>query len=238
MTTEKNCAHAHRWGNPWINDMGIFPLNKKQISLMLDAHKKNDYKILLEEKSIFYPLVQEMKKYITENCKKEDDKIFFRLSTLSPKDVRKEGIIGPILYSNNLEEILDIFVKSERIAEDLEDYRDFAIIFKKWNAEINTKNEYRCFIFENKCECILSVYSFEKLGEDTPEYKLIEKFIDSNKDYFPEKDVALDVAISTNKQNVIFIEFNCVDCELDTFDMNECFSDYAKSQLDKKPKNL
>jgi hypothetical protein len=72
-------------------------LNKEQIDLMIEAHKNDNYKLLMDEKSCFSEHITKMNKYIKENCKDKTDKIFFRLSTLSPKDVRRPGIIGPIL---------------------------------------------------------------------------------------------------------------------------------------------
>jgi myosin-crossreactive antigen len=129
-------------------------------------------------------------------------------------------------------------VKSERVFEDLTDYRDFAIIFNKWNANIDMKNEFRCFIFDNECECIVNTYTFKKLNEDTAEYKSIKNYIENNKEKFPEKHVALDVAINKTSGEIIFIEFNCVDNELDTFDMDAYFSDRAKELLKKDPAQL
>jgi len=241
MTQKLNSAHVHKWGEYWTKNMGIFELSKDQIKLMIDAHNKDDYKMLLDEKSCFNVHVQNMNKYIKDNCKNKNDKIFFRLSTLSPKDVRRPGIIGPILYANNIDDILDIMTKSDRVAEDLEDFRDFAIILNKWNNNIDMKNEYRCFIFDNVCECIVNTYTFKKVDNDSDEFKVINDYIESHKDKFPEKSVALDISLNLSTQSsekVIFIEFNCVDNELDTFEMDDIFSEKAKEILKEDPKQL
>ena len=45
--------------------------------------------------------------------------------------------------------------------------------------------------------------------------KEIDDFINKHNDKFPEKNISLDISIADNE--IIFIEFNPLDCELETF---------------------
>lgn len=202
-----NILHAHKWGTPWTNHLKVFHMNKEQQNILHDACEKNDIEILKNKK--FISLYNEIDEYIRNN-----GPMFFKLSSISPKDsYYKDPTNAPLLQASNADKLFNVFVTSMRITEELEDNDLFPIILSPWNDKISEDDEYRCFIFYGNCEAIAKR---DDESEPTSEINsLITNFIEKHKKEFPDQTVALDVAVEGD--NVIFIEFNPVDDELDTY---------------------
>lgn len=227
-----NALHAHYWGSPWIDSLGIFPLTREQQQILYSACETIDVGIV-KNSSVFGSLWQDLESYI-----KTYGRVFIRLSSVSPKDVTLHDGLGPSLCVSTVDRLFETFVHSFRLMEELETYGPYAIILKQWNGKIKADNEYRCFIFNRECEYIAKC---QDESEPHGDVKLqITKYIDKHKEYFPEDDVALDVAVSDDGE-VIFIEFNPVDNELDQFGLQEKdikLSDQAIQALNSEPKMI
>lgn len=202
-------AHAHKWGHPWIDNMGIFLLSKSEQKLLWQACQDINHNLIKPT-----PLWEQINQYIQQN-----GTCFFKLSTASSKDVNLEDGIEPSCKADSVERLFKALTRSFRIMEYLEDEsQDYAIILTKWNDKIDFKNEYRCFILDGVCEAISHM---EDCKDPSPEIHLIiHQYIDFHKNTFPESAVALDVCV-TDEKEVIFIEFNPVDEELDTYGIIE-----------------
>ena len=122
--------------------------------------------------------------------------------------------------------------RSFRVMEYLEDFDvKYAIILQKWDDRIKEDSEYRCFIFDRKCEAVSRIID---CSEPTKEVKdRLEDYIKNNVEFFPDNDVALDVCV-LNSGEIIFIEFNPVNDELDTYgimDRDVHLTKYAYQKL-------
>lgn len=225
-----NAIHAHMWGHPWIDDLGVFILTREQNELLLDATNKLDINILKNDTE-FMQLWKEIDQFIQIN-----GPVFFRLSPASPKDVRLHDDPDPPLKAKDAEKIFNVMTRSFRILEYLEDSgTNYAIILKKWNDNIKADSEYRCFIFNRKCEAVAKMIDGSEPSDEIKH--ILGKYIEENVNRFPEDDVAIDVSVSDN--NVIFIEFNPVDEELDTYGIVHRgiqLSEYAHEALQRMPR--
>ena len=197
--------HMHKFGHPWIDHLKVFPLSSELRQILYKACETNDTKLLQTEE--FLPLWNEIDVYIKEN-----GPMFFKLSSISAKDSYFKDD-GPLLKATNAEKLFNVFVTSMRICEELEDEDDFAIILTPWNDKIKVNNEYRCFVFYGVCEAIAKLDE----SELTPRAdKLVRDYIKKHLHLFPSQTVALDLVV-TDTDEIIFIEFNPIDDELDTY---------------------
>ena len=141
----------------------------------------------------------------------------------------------PLLKATNAEKLFNVFVTSMRICEELEDEDDFAIILTPWNDKIKPDNEYRCFIFNSVCEAISRM--IDESEPDDRTNKIISNYIDKNLSLFPSTTIALDIVV-TEEMEAIFIEFNPIDDELDTYGIlrrDKLLSEYAMKVLNEPP---
>lgn len=180
-------------------------------------------------------VIHEIDSYIEHTKEK---KVFFRISTLSPKDYRQEGKNGPVLYASTGKDIIHVLMKSERVLEDIEIYGDKEkLCLREWISDIDMKREYRILIIDNKVEYIVNTYTFKILSQEEKEYVHIINFVNENLKDFPEEHVCLDVFMSG--QNIVFIEFNPVDNELDSYleyeDLTKLVSLRALEILNRNP---
>jgi len=202
---QKDSAHAHKWGQPWIDQMGIFPITKQDQQLFWQACQDINPDMCKSSE-----LWSKIDQYIQQN-----GTCFFKLSTASPKDVTLEDGKGPSCKVNSTERLFKSLTRSFRIMEYLEDNsEDYAIVLTKWNDKIDFNNEYRCFVLDGICEAISHMID---CSDPSPEIEfLIHNYINLHHKTFPESAVALDLCV-TNDNEVIFIEFNPVDEELDSY---------------------
>jgi len=221
---DKDAAHAHKWGHPWIDQMGIFPLTKQEQQLLWQACQDLNPDLIKPIK-----LWKDIDNYIQEN-----GTCFFKLSAASPKDVNLEDGKGPSCRADSVERLFKALTRSFRIMEYLEDEDiDYAIILTKWNDKIDFKNEYRCFVLDGVCEAISHM---DNCQDPSPEITtLIHQYIQQHHPTFPESVVALDLCV-TNDHEIIFIEFNPIDEELDSYgiiERNVKISEKLYAQLQK-----
>ena len=197
--------HMHKFGHPWTDHLKVFKLSSDLQQILYKACQTNNVKLL--QTSEFLPLWNEI-----GVCIKEHGPMFFKLSSISAKDSYFKSD-EPLLKATNAEKLFNVFVTSMRICEELEDEDDFAIILTPWNDKIKVNNEYRCFIFYGICEAIAKLDE----GELTPKVdQLIRNYIQKHLHLFPSQTVALDLVV-TDADEIIFIEFNPMDDELDTY---------------------
>jgi len=224
---QKDAAHAHLWGHPWTNQMGIFPISKQDQQLLWQACQDLNPELIKH-----LQLWKDIDKYIQDN-----GTCFFKLSTASSKDVTLEDGKGPSCKSDSVERLFKALTRSFRIMEYLEDDKiDYAIVLTKWNDKINFENEYRCFVLDGVCEAISHMANCQ---DPSPEIKtLIHQYIDQHKEAFPELAVALDLCV-TDDREIIFIEFNPIDEELDSYgiiDRNVIISEKLYAMLQQPSK--
>jgi hypothetical protein len=205
-----SALHVHKWGLPWTNHFGIFELSPEQAQLLLEAATIRETKSLQEEKE-FATIWNGVDEYV-----KKHGAVFPRLSTTSAKDT------GEPMCCKSVDQVFSLLVKSFRVMEDLEseELGDFAVVLRPWDETISEEKEYRCFIFEGKCEAIA-----KKSDSSKPEKSiatLLHCYIQEHAHSFPESNVALDVVVTSNPEDtkksstLIFVEFNPIDNELDT----------------------
>lgn len=224
MTTfEKTPIHVHKWGKPWTDHFAIFELSSKQEQLLHDAALNEDPSILSEGKE-FSVIWNGVDEYV-----KKHGAVFPRLSTTSAKDT------GESLCCKSVEQVFSLLVKSFRILEDLESQElgDFALVLRQWDDRISEEKEYRCFIFEGKCQAIAKKSDSSK--PDTDMSSLLHSYVEEHAHSFPDLNVALDVVVTSDA--IIFIEFNPLDNELDTCGILETheLSESARMLLQREP---
>ena len=224
---QKDAAHAHLWGHPWTNQMGIFPISKQDQQLLWQACQDLNPELIKP-----LQLWKDVEQYIQNN-----GTCFFKLSTASSKDVTLDDGKGPSCKADSVERLFKALTRSFRIMEYLEDDKiDYAIVLTKWNDKIDFKKEYRCFVVDGVCEAISHM---DDCQDPSPEIKtLIHQYIDQHKEMFPESAVALDLCV-TNDSEIIFIEFNPIDEELDSYgiiDRNVIISEKLYAMLQQPSK--
>lgn len=202
---EKDSAHAHKWGSPWTDNMGIFLLTKQDQQLLWQACQDLNPEIIKP-----LELWTQVDQFIQQN-----GTCFFKLSTASSKDVTLEDGLGPSCKVDSPERLFKALTRSFRIMEYLEDEDiDYALVLTKWNEKINFKNEYRCFAVDGTCEAISHM---DDCTDPKPEIAtFIHQYIQQHHTTFPESAVALDLCV-TDDSEIIFIEFNPIDEELDSY---------------------
>lgn len=202
---EKDSSHAHKWGSPWTDQMGIFLLTKQDQQLLWQACQNLNPELI--KPTILW---KQIDNYIQNN-----GTCFFKLSTASPKDIILDDGKGSSCKADSVERLFKALTRSFRIMEYLEDNDiDYAIVLTKWNDKIDFKNEYRCFVMDGICEAISHM---DDCTDPSPEISnLINQYIYQHHPTFPETAVALDLCI-TNENEIIFIEFNPIDEELDSY---------------------
>lgn len=157
---------------------------------------------------------------------------------LDPKKLQLA--VFPSLKCHTTVQALARLVRSARVMDEIEecaaeDQDRFAIILKAWDMRIRSEREYRCLIYERELEAIIHEAAKELSDSDR---KCIESWVVKHISLFPEATLALDLALhdltapvsaaaatdkakdskqSESAVEVIFVEFNSLDKELDTF---------------------
>lgn len=197
-----NALHVHRWGKPWTDGYGFFDITEDLRTGRIDAATE-----------------VAINAYINQN-----GPVFWKLSTASPKDVE-------IVPTTSAKQLMNTLVRSNRIAEYLEHTdQEYQLCLKPWDSRISLEREYRCFVFQGKCEAISRIIDCE--APDPMVEKIIMDYIANQVDTFPEQDVALDICL--NGTEVIFIEFNPIDECLDRYgiiDRGVPLSEYAYAAM-------
>jgi|CXWK01.1.fsa_nt_gi hypothetical protein len=209
-----NILHAHLWGEPWTNDLGIFKLDSELLEKLLH---------LIEEQvsTRFVKIVLPELWDFIDNYIKEHGPCFFRLSGASPKDSTYK-CQGPLLKADDIEHVLQVCFESNRFANELDEAilidRDIAFILRKWNDEIHKCDEYRIFVGDGNYELAVRMPDTE-LAKDNVAYHL-RKFVEKHASTFPAPTLVVDVAIDPVTYDITFIEFNPIDDELDMYNVD------------------
>ena len=104
------------------------------------------------------------------------------------------------LKVNNISQIKILLKNSNRIQEDLNNFKECQLILRKW---INIYDEFRIFI----CDCkVTAVSSYPYASKDYTNYFRSKKFLDIMKKV-PYRQAILDIGFNENDELVI-IEIN------------------------------
>lgn len=160
----------------------------------------------------------ELNKKLENSIKELGGNIFIKLSQRSPKDAYygiKKGINDDwkiwglnqnenpekyFLKVNNISQIKILLKNSNRIQEDLNNFKECQLILRKW---INIYDEFRIFI----CDCrVTAVSSYPYASKDYTNYFRSKKFLDIMKKV-PYRQAILDIGFNENDELVI-IEIN------------------------------
>jgi hypothetical protein len=197
-----NTLHVHLWGQPWINNRHIIQLTTQQHSMLCKACIELDMSIIQTRE--FTPIVMFIDQYIAQV-----GPIFFRLSSVSPKDVKCPPV------ATSAQEVFDMIIHSIRCQRELKSADHFSLVFAPFDPRIALEGEFRVFIVHNTIHAIANCARKEVTEVQR---QRIDQYVQSRAKYFPYHSLALDIAISLLPSNeIIFIEFNPLDDELDTF---------------------
>lgn len=221
---ERKCAlHVHRWGHPWSSYYKVIPLTPSQLKLIYLACEKLDAD-MLESNQEF-----ENVKQATEAELKEHPVLFFKLSSVSCKDVASDAF-GPSFKINSVTRMFRSIVYSFRIMSEIEDdvetdndtqhprtkKDDYAIALRAWNDNINPETEFRLLIVDGHLEAVIKPTTGALVtGKD---FEIVQDYVQQHAQTFPEQTLAMDVIYVNG--SIDFIEFNPLDEELDTFEAN------------------
>lgn len=204
-----NILHAHLWGSPWIDDLSIFKLSSFRCKQLCEIESEN------VEKEMPYLWL------FIENVIENIGPCFFKLSCASPKD-SNYPCSTPKLKGINAQHVINVCLNSPRFIEELENAyivgHDVALILKKWNDDIMKSDEYRLFVSDGKFELAVNMNN-PKVDVDNQLNIIFDEFVKNHVDSFPGLTISIDVAYSFEKEQVIFIEFNPIDDELDTYEI-------------------
>ena len=209
-----NILHAHLWGKPWTNELGILTLDPEACEKLLQ--------MIEEQVSIqFVKIVLPEVWHFIDNYIKKNGPCFFRLSSASPKD-STYTCQGPLLKADSIEHLLQVCFESNRFMEELDETilleREIAFILKKWDDNISKCDEYRIFVGDGKFELAICM-SDTKLATRDVEQQL-RNFVEKNVSFFPSHTLVVDVAFNNVTHDIIFIEFNPIDDELDIYNVD------------------
>lgn len=205
-----NVLHAHMWGSPWTNDLGIFVISPKMALEMLSSIDCNS-----KFQNLTFPSA--LNEFI-ETFIQNNGPCFFRLSGASPKDSTFANT--PLLKATSAEYIRKVCIESNRFEEELETCvltdRSIAFILRKWDEKIEKCDTYRIFVGEGEYELAVRM-SDCTIAKGSTAFNL-RKYVDKHIKTFPHYTLALDVALDGD--NIIFIEFNPIDDELDMYNVD------------------
>ena len=160
----------------------------------------------------------ELNKKLENSIKELGGNVFIKLSQRSPKDayygVKKEinddwKIWGLnqnenpekyFLKVNNISQIKMLLKNSNRIQEDLNNFKECQLILRKW---INIYDEFRIFICDSR---VTAVSSYPYASKDYTNYFRSKKFLDIMKKV-PYRQAIIDIGFNENDELVI-IEIN------------------------------
>jgi hypothetical protein len=152
---------------------------------------------------------------------KHQQKTFFpRLSTMSPKDIVTSDVSNKEMQVKSGEELVSLFLKSERLRQSLVSYQKFNdpekklyIILVEWQ-QFEKKGEFRCFVHKEKITAISQYHCYSNFGFTETDKRLILQSVETLWDgislYLPYEDCVMDVYIdfSTDEHLASIIEFN------------------------------
>lgn len=209
-----NILHAHLWGKPWTNELGILTLDPEACEKLLQMIEEQ---VSIQFVKIVLPEVWNF----IDNYIKECGPCFFRLSGASPKD-STYMCQGPLLKADSVEHLLQVCFESNRFMEELDEAvlleREIALILKKWDDNIHKCDEYRIFVGDGEYELAVRT-SDTQLAKNDVAYRL-RNYVKKYASLFPASTLAVDVAFDNITQNIIFIEFNPIDDELDMYNVD------------------
>jgi hypothetical protein len=217
-----NALHAHQWGAVWTTARGMacWPINEQQQRLLVRACEEEDCKVL-RESALFADMWTEVAATIARQPGKA---MHVRLSSTSPKFAEVANGRNPMRVES-VDEVIESLVRGPQIHEDLEELGVgvFAICLTPWDDRIARATEYRCFVSNDKLE-FAAEYACTT-GKEAKDIDLLRAYVHEHKGCMPEPYVALDVAVTDEKQ-VVFLEFNPVDARLHTcgIDLAKCLS--------------
>jgi hypothetical protein len=218
-----NILHAHLWGSPWVDDLSIFKLSSWRCKQLceIEPHRV--------EKEIPYLWL------FIENIIDARGPCFFKLSCTSPKD-SIYPCSTPKLKGMDAQYVINVCLNSPRFIEELENAYllgyDVAFILKKWNDDIEKSDEYRLFVGDGRYELAVNMNNNKIVGVDNQLNTIFDEFVKNHVDSFPGLTLAIDVAYSVEKDEIIFIEFNPIDDELDTYEVDcDVFSETIRRAL-------
>lgn len=164
----------------------------------------------------FTPIIADIEQYIARES--HDGSVFFRLSSASPKDVECPPI------ARSARDVFEMIIHSIRCQRELKSADHFSLVLTPFNPRIAPENEFRVFIVRETIRAIANMARKEVIPDQKEWYG--KHFAQSHAKCFPYHSLALDIAILDCK--VIFIEFNPLDDELDTFG---AFGKYDDAEL-------
>lgn len=211
-----NILYSDLWGAPWNSGMAIFHLSSIVCERLYkltdsDTFEASSVKLDFPELWVF-----------VENFIEQHGPCFFRLSTASPKD-SNAAVPIPILKGLNANHVFDVCLQSARFCEELYDAwmlkKHSALTLKKWDDEIEAGDEYRIFVSKRVYE--LAVCMSDSMVATGTTAKALHDYTNQMAQDFPAELLVIDVAYSPISEKVIFIEFNPIDNELDTYGIDE-----------------
>jgi len=206
--------HAHLWGKPWTDELGILTLDTEACEKLLQMIEEQ---VSIQFVKIVLPEVWDF----IDNYIKECGACFFRLSGASPKD-STYTCQEPLLKADSVEYLLKVCFESNRFMEELDEAilleNEIALILRKWDDNICKCDEYRIFVGDGKFELAVRM-SDTKLASGDVEQQL-RNFVEKYVSLFPSPTLVVDVAFDPVTQNITFIEFNPIDDELDIYNVD------------------
>jgi hypothetical protein len=209
-----NILYSDLWGAPWNNGMAIFHLSPIVCEQLYNLAETSDPSSVEFEFPELWSFV--------ENFIEQHGPCFFRLSTASPKD-STAAVPIPILKGLDANHVFSVCFQSDRFCEELYDAwmlnKHSALTLKRWDNEIESGDEYRIFVSKHMYE--LAVCMSNSMVATGPTAKALRDYTNQMSQYFPAALLVIDVAYLPMSEKIIFIEFNPVDNELDTYDIDE-----------------
>lgn len=216
-----NVLHAHLWGSPWTDNMGIYILTPDVCEQMLE--------IIEDEKDVnaqnMWPHLWNFVHDYIKKC----GPTFFKLSGASPKDA------GFPLKAVDAQYVFDVCFKSLRFLEELANAStfnyDIALILQKWNNDIEQGDEYRVLVDNGQFSLAIGMKDCKLADENVSDW--LRKYIDEHVHLFPSSTIAVDLVYKSDS-SIIFVEFNPIDDELDLYNINlEILSHNLRCEINK-----
>jgi hypothetical protein len=203
---------------PFVYPAQYIPLTQAHIESLLAAYtnKTSSFNLASLIQLINNSIISEY-----GQMEKHQQKTFFpRLSTMSPKDIVTSDVSNKEMQIKNGEELISVFLKSERLRQSLLSYQKFNdpekklyLILVEWQ-QLKKKGEFRCFVHKEKITAISQYHCYSNFKFTETDKRLILQSIETLWDgislYLPYEDCVMDVYIdfSTDEHLASIIEFN------------------------------
>jgi len=203
---------------PFVFPATYIPLSNSHIETLLSSYNTKTSSSAL---SGFIQLINDAILSEYGKLEKHQQKTFFpRISTLSPKDIVVSEASHKEMQVKNGEEVVSVFLKSERLRQSLQQFQKFNdpekklyLILVEWQ-QFERKGEFRCFVYKEKITAISQYHCYSNFGFNETDKKVILQAIQTLWDgvslYLPYEDCVMDVYIdfSTDEHLTSIIEFN------------------------------